>query len=81
MKENELYFNDTSIVRVLAVKESKALVIDCVRRIMPQWEDIFSFAGWGIGTQELLYKFTNMEVPEIDSLCPESRKKHMKDTQ
>ena len=31
MKKNELYFNDTSIIRVLAVKESKALVIDCVR--------------------------------------------------
>ena len=51
------------------------MVRECVWRIMPQWEDIFSFAGWGIGTQELLYKFTNMEVPEIDSLCPESRKK------
>ena len=75
MKKNELYFNDTSIIRVLAVKESKALVIDCVRRIMPQWKNISSFAGWEIGTQELLCKFTNMEVPEIDSLCPESRKK------
>lgn len=75
MKENELYFNDASIVRVLAIRENKALIIDCVRRIMPQWEDISSFAGWKIGTQELLCKFTNMEVPEIDSLCPESRKK------
>ena len=42
---------------------------------MPQWEDISSFADWEIGTQELLCKFTNTEVPEIDSLCPESRKK------
>ena len=75
MKKNELYFNDTSIIRVLAVRESEALIIDCVRRIMPQWEAISSFAGWEIGTQELLCKFTNIEVPEIDSLCPESRKK------
>ena len=75
MKKNELYFNDTSIVRVLAIRENKALIIDCVRRIMPQWEDISSFGGWEIGTQELLCKLTNIEVPEIDSLCPESRKK------
>lgn len=75
MKKNELYFNDTSIVRVLAIRENKALIIDCVRRIMPQWEDISSFVGWEIGTQELLCKLTNIEVPEIDSLCPESRKK------
>ena len=74
MKKNELYFNDTSIIRVLTVRENEALIIDCVRRIMPQWEDISSFAGWEIGTQELLCKFTNIEVPEIDSLCPESRK-------
>lgn len=75
MKKNELYFNDTSIIRVLAVRENEALIIDCVRRIMPQWENISSFADWEIGTQELLCKFTNTEVPEIDSLCPESRKK------
>ena len=65
------YMTDFVCVKI----DGDLMVRECVWRIMPQWEDIFSFAGWGIGTQELLYKFTNMEVPEIDSLCPESRKK------
>lgn len=36
MQKNELYFKDDDIIRVLDVKEDKALVIDCIRRTMPR---------------------------------------------
>ena len=75
MQKNELYFKDDSIVRVLALKEDYVLIIDCVRRKMPHWENISFFVGWQQCSQENLYRFTNIVIPEIDSLLPESRKK------
>lgn len=75
MLKNELYINGDSIVRILDIRDEKVLVIDCVRRIMPQWIEISSLVEWQQCTQETLYAITNVEVPEIASLCPESRKK------
>lgn len=75
MLKNELYINGDSIVRILDLRDEKVLVIDCVRRIMPQWIDISSLVEWQQCTQDTLCEITNVEVPEIDSLCPESRKK------
>lgn len=75
MLKNELYINGDSIVRILDIRDEKVLVIDCVRRIMPQWIEISSLVEWQQCSQETLYVITNIEVPEIDSLCPESRKK------
>lgn len=75
MQKNKLYFKDDSIVRVLALKEDYVLIIDCVRRKMPHWENISFFVGWQQCAQENLYRFTNIVIPEIDSLLPESRKK------
>lgn len=75
MLKNELYINGDSIVRILDIRDEKVLVIDCVRRMMPQWIDISSLVEWQQCTQETLYAITNVEMPEIASLCPESRKK------
>ncbi len=72
--KNDLYFKDNSIVRVLEVKEDKALVIDCVRRTMPQWKDIVSLAGWEKCLEEKICEIADVDLPEMDSLCPESRK-------
>lgn len=72
--KNDLYFKDDSIIRVLEVRKDKALMIDCIRRTMPRWKDIVSLAGWDQCSQETLYEITGVELPELDSLCPESRK-------
>lgn len=72
--KNDLYFKDDSIVRVLDVKEDRALMIDCVRRTMPQWKDIVSLVGWDQCSQETLYEITDVSLPELDSLSSESRK-------
>lgn len=72
--KNDLYFKDDSIVRVLDVKENRALMIDCVRRTMPQRKDIASLTGWEKCSEEKLYEIADVDLPELDSLCPESRK-------
>lgn len=74
MQKNDLYFKDDSIVRVLEVREDKALMIDCIRRTMPQWKELVSLVGWDQCSQETLYEITGVDLPELDSLCPESRK-------
>ena len=75
MQKNKLYFKNDSVIRVLEERDGKVLVIDCIRRTMPQWKEIVSLNGWEQCSQETLYAVTNVEVPEIDSLCPECRKK------
>lgn len=72
--KNDLYFKDNSIVRLLEVREDKALVIDCVRRTMPQWKEVAFLAGWEKCSEEKLYEIADVDLPEIESLCPESRK-------
>lgn len=72
--KNDLYFMDDSIVRVLEVREDKVLVIDCIRRTMPQWKDIVSLAGWEKCSEEKLCEITGVDLPELDALYPENRK-------
>lgn len=74
MQKNNLYFKENSIVRVLEVREDNALVIDCIQRMMPQWKDIVSLAGWEKCSEEKLYEIVGVDLPELDSLCPENRK-------
>lgn len=74
MQKNDLYFKDDLIIRVLDVKEDRAFMIDCIRRTMPQWKDIVSLADWDQCSQETLYEITGVDLPELDALCPESRK-------
>lgn len=75
--KNDLYFKDDSIVRVLDVKENRALMIDCVRRTMPQRKDIASLTGWEKCSEEKLYEIADVDLPEIDSLCRKAVKSHM----
>ena len=74
MQKNDLYFKDDLIIRVLDVKEDRALMIDCIRRTMPQRKDIASLTGWEKCSEEKLYEIADVDLPELDSLCPESRK-------
>lgn len=74
MQKNDLYFKEDLIIRVLDVKEDRALMIDCIRRTMPQWKEVAFFVGWEKCSEEKLYKIADVNLPELDSLCPENRK-------
>ena len=75
MQKNELYLKNGSVIRALEERDGKVLVIDCIRRIMPQWKITACLNEWEQCSQETLYAIVNIEVPEIDSLSPESRNK------
>lgn len=74
MQKNDLYFKEDLIIRVLDVKEDRALMIDCIRRTMPQRKDIASLTGWEKCSEEKLYEIADVDLLELDSLCPENRK-------
>lgn len=74
MQKNDLYFKDDLIIRVLDVKEDRALMIDCIRRTMPQWKEVAFFVGWEKCSEEKLYEIADEDLPELDSIYPESRK-------
>lgn len=74
MQKNDLYFKDDLIIRVLDVKEDRALMIDCIRRKMPQWKEVAFFVGWEKCSEEKLYEIADEDLPELDSIYPESRK-------
>ena len=74
MQKNDLYFKEDLIIRVLDVKKDRALMIDCIRRTMPQRKDIASLTGWEKCSEEKLYEIADVDLPELDSIYPENRK-------
>lgn len=74
MQKSDLYFKNDAIIRVLDLKEDRVLVIDCIRRTMPQWKELVFLAGWDQCSEEKLYEIADVDLPELDYLCPESRK-------
>lgn len=74
MQKFDLYFKENAIVRVLEVREDKILVIDCIRRTMPQWKEVAFFVGWEKCSEEKLYEIADVDLPELDYIYPESRK-------
>ena len=75
MQKNDLYVKDNIIIRILEIRDDKVLTIDCMRRTMPEWKEISSLSEYDNVSQETLYDFIGIEIPEIDSLSAESRKK------
>ena len=45
MEINDLLRYDGSIIRVLALRDNQALIIDCIKRHMPEWVDTATLEG------------------------------------
>ena len=37
MRKNDLLQWNSTIIRILSIEDTRALVIDCIKRTMPQW--------------------------------------------
>ena len=59
--------DNTKIVRILEVKESSFLVIDCIKRIMPQWKEKEQFKDWKSLTEQELWEITNIYPSKTDT--------------
>ena len=74
MQKHDLIRWNKTILRILAVHENKVLVMDCLKRNMPQWVDIASIAGSEPCTELELSEEANMELVELEWLDPATRK-------
>lgn len=74
MRKNDLLQNNGTIFRILAVKESKALVIDCFKRNMPYWCNIATIESFAHCTEQDLSEQTDVELFDIESLDAATRK-------
>lgn len=59
--------DNTKIVRILEVKESSFLVIDCIKRTMPQWKDKEQFKDWKSLTEQELWEITDIYPSKTDT--------------
>ncbi len=59
--------DNTKIIRILEVKESSCLVIDCIKRTMPQWKEKEVFIGWKSLTEQELWEITNIYPSKTDT--------------
>lgn len=61
-EKNILLKKDDTILRVLALKEDSALVIDCVKQTMPVWRPVSELMDFESITEETLLNKTNVEL-------------------
>lgn len=74
MQRNDLLQNDGTIYRVLDVTEERILVIDCIKRTMPQWIDAATMTQYQPATEAVLLERSQVELFDIDALDAESKK-------
>lgn len=74
MQKNNLFKQGNQIIRILEVQTEQVFMIDCVKRTMPKWVDIASLFEYTEVTEQEMQMYTNMILPEVDSLDAESKK-------
>lgn len=68
--KNQLLQQNGKVVRVLAI-ESDVLVINCMKRTMPQWISVTDLQGYEVCDESTL---PNANIQTIERLTPEQRK-------
>jgi transposase InsO family protein len=73
MKKNDLLKSSNTIIRILDLKENKALIIDCIKRTVPKWYDILTLSDYCICTEQELSESTNIFPLPIEKLDAKNR--------
>ena len=74
MQKNDLIRVNSSIYRVLAIKDDKVLVIDAISLAMPKWVDISMCDGYEKIENSALVEITKVSIPKIETLSQEQMK-------
>lgn len=74
MRKNDLIQHNGTILRILAINDSNALVIDCLKRNMPHWCNIANIESFAPCTEQELAEQTDVELFDIESLDAATRK-------
>lgn len=78
MKKNSLWKYEDKIIRVLEFQSETALVIDCLKRNMPNWVNVELLTDYHIITEEELQMNTQICLPNEDSI-PHDAKRFMQE--
>lgn len=68
--KNQLLQKDGKVIRVLAT-DNDVLIIDCVKRTMPQWVSSDNMQNYDVCDESAL---PDISIQTIEELCPEQRK-------
>ena len=68
MQINALFIKHGTIFRVLAITDSKALIINCFENKMPYWENIELLDAYDVVTEDELLRATKTGFPSYDSI-------------
>ena len=74
MWKNDLIQHNGTILRILAINDSNALVIDCLKQNMPHWCNIANIESFAPCTEQELAEQTDVELFDIESLDAATRK-------
>ena len=67
MRKNSFLKQSDKIVRVLEVKDSSILTIDCIKRTMPEWKEKKLFVDWMPVTEQELWESTGIYPTKVDT--------------
>ena len=71
MQKNDLFRQDGSVFRILAIQGDSVLAIDCLKRTMPQWITLESAV---LCTEAELREHTDSELFDMESLDPATKR-------
>ena len=74
MEKNQLIKVNGVIYRVLTIEEDSILMIDCIRKTMPNWYDIDKVRGYEDCTEKELLEVTGTVLLEEEDLSSKARK-------
>ncbi len=74
MKKNQLLKDNGSIYRILAIEEGSVLMIDCLKKTMPNWYNLGEISGYEDCMEEELLEVTGTVLVEEEDLSSKARK-------
>ena len=73
MQKNELLQWNNTIIRILAIDDARVLVIDCVKRTMPQWINSDALSECKPCEKSKLEMQTEIELDDIENMDMQER--------
>jgi len=73
MEKNQLIKNHGIIYRVLAVDADDVLLLDCIKKVMPQWFKLDEVGGFENCSEEELLSSTETVLAEEQDMSPKAR--------
>ena len=64
MKDNDLFLIEGRIFRVLSSTDTEALVINCLEKKMPYWENMETVGMYEQVSEDKLFEISNITFPD-----------------